>query len=138
MGTSSVPDSISQTVGAAAEKLIFPRPGFDAESNEKVVVDFVSGYRGKYGEEPDSYAAHGYDALKLIHLAIEAAESTHPTNVKIGLTSIKDYKGAAGITGFDKDGDVVRYPRLFVIHEGAAMPYEKFAEEGLSLARKGG
>jgi branched-chain amino acid transport system substrate-binding protein len=137
MGTSSVPDSIARTVGEAAEKLIYPRPGFDIESNDPQVVHFIDAYRTKYGEDPDSYAAHGYDALYLIKKAIEATDSTHPMNVKLGLLSIKDYKGAAGITGFDKNGDVVRYPRLFVIHQGKAMPYDKFKEEGLSLERKG-
>ena len=137
MGTSSVPENVAQLAGGAAEKLVFPKPGFDLESNDPAVVNFIAAYRSKYGSDPDSYAAHGYDALKLILDAIEVAESTHPMNVKVGMTSIKEYKGAAGITAFDKNGDVVRYPRLFVIHKGKTVPYEQFREEGLTLARSG-
>ncbi len=138
MGTSSVPENIPQIVGEAANKLIFPRPDFDVESTEPATASFVQAYREKYGVDPDTYSAHGYDALKLIHEAIVTAESTHPMNVMIGLTSIKEHKGAAGLTGFDKNGDVVRYPRLFVVHEGKMMPWERFSEEGLTLARSGG
>mgnify|MGYP000733016706 CR=1 FL=1 len=30
----------------------------------------------------------------------------------------------------DESGDVVRYPRLFIIHNGQPMPYEDFEQEG--------
>lgn len=137
MGTSSVPENLPKYVGEAADKLVFPKPGFDLESNDPAVVNFIAAYRQKYGEDPDSYAAHGYDALKLVLTAIETAESTHPMNVKVGLHAVKEYKGAAGVTAFDKNGDVVRYPRLFVIHNGRTIPYERFREEGLTLASSG-
>lgn len=139
MGTSSVPQNIARTVGAAAEKLIFPRSGFDSKSREPAVANFVQAYRQKYGgEDPDIFAAHGYDALKLFLEAIRAADSLNPHNVKLGMTTIKGYEGAAGQTTFDKFGDVVRYPRLFVIHEGSPVPYDQFKDEGLSLVRNSG
>ena len=34
---------------------------------------------------------------------------------------------------FDDNGDVVRYPRLFIVHDGTPMPYEEFVEEGGKL-----
>jgi len=136
MGTSSVTRSVVDAVGGAAEKLIFPRAGFDLASNDPAVVQFVEAYRQKYGQDPDIYSAHGYDALKLMVEAISNAESTHPTNVKIGMTSVKGYQGAAGLTTFDKAGDVVRYPRLFVIDEGRPLPYDQFVEQGKTLVER--
>ena len=102
------------------------------------VVNFVKSFRDKYGSDPDIYAAHGYDALKIFVAAIDSMGSSHPDNIKIGLSQLKDFEGAAGITGFDKSGDVIRYPRLFVIHGGRSMPYEQFKEQGLTLAHSGG
>ena len=95
---------------------------------------FVDAYRAKYGEDPDIYAAHGYDALKLLVLAIEAADGAHPNQLRVGFASIKGHEGAAGRTAFDENGDVVRYPRMFIIRDGQPMPFETFVEAGGSVA----
>ena len=66
-------------------------------------------------------------------MAIENGGGAHPDDIRIGFSSIKEYEGAAGRTGFDENGDVVRYPRMFVIHESKSKPYDQFVEEGGSL-----
>jgi branched-chain amino acid transport system substrate-binding protein len=137
LGTGSVTQEISRQAGAAADMLVYPAPNFDPESSDPVVSGFVSAYRAKYGVVPEIYAAHGYDALMLLKHAIEEMRTSHPDTLKLGLSSIKGFAGAAGRTSFDENGDVVRYPRLFVIHENAAMPYDTFTEQGLSILRAG-
>jgi branched-chain amino acid transport system substrate-binding protein len=133
MGSGSVTDDLIRLAGPAAENLVYPQPSFDVESRNPAVATFVDSYRAKYDEKPDIYAAHGYDALKLLAVAIESGGSSHPDDIRIGFSSIKNYEGAAGRTAFDENGDVVRYPRMFIIRNGASMPYETFVEEGGSL-----
>ncbi len=133
MGSGSVTEDLVRLAGPAAENLVYPQPSFDVESRNPAVASFVEAYRSKYGEDPDIYAAHGYDALKLLAQAIENGGSAHPDNVRIGFSSIKNYEGAAGRTAFDENGDVVRYPRMFIIRNGKSVPYETFVEEGGSL-----
>ncbi len=134
LGTSSVPSSIGRTAGAVAEKLVYPQPAYNPNSTDVAVSDFVQAYKAKYDEEPEIYAAHGYDALKLLVAAInEMGGRAHPANIMLGLGTIKDYSGAAGRTSFDENGDVVRYPRLFIVNEGASVSYQKFVDEGGSL-----
>ena len=54
--------------------------------------DFVSRYRAKHGEHPGWASANGYDALVLTaHAASGGSEG-----VREHLTSLKDYRGAAG------------------------------------------
>jgi branched-chain amino acid transport system substrate-binding protein len=137
LGTSSVPQDISRRAGETADLLVYPQPNFDANSSDPAVSAFVSAYRAKYNEEPEIYAAHGYDSLKLIKRAVEEMNSTHPGQIKLGLSSISDFQGAAGRTGFDDNGDVVRYPRLFVISGGEAVPYDVFKEQGGSILKPG-
>lgn len=137
LGTSAVPTGIGQRAGPAAEFLIYPQSSFDPSSNDQVVSRFVQSYRRKYGVDPGLYAAQGYDALMLFAQAIRNAESTHPANVKFGMGQINDFQGAAGVTAFDKNGDVVRYPRLVIINNGLPMPYDQFTEEGLSIFSRG-
>jgi branched-chain amino acid transport system substrate-binding protein len=133
MGSGSVTDDLVRLAGPAAENLVYPQPSFDVNSRNPAVATFVDSYRAKYGEDPDIYAAHGYDALKLLAVAIESGGSSHPDDIRIGFSAIKNYEGAAGRTAFDENGDVVRYPRMFIIRNGKSMPYETFVEEGGSL-----
>ena len=46
---------------------------------------------------------------------------------------MQTFDGAAGRTEFDQLGDVVRYPRIFIIRDGRVQAYEKFVEQGGSL-----
>ena len=133
MGTGSVTEDLIRLAGPAAENLVYPQPSFDVDSRNPAVSSFVDSYRAKYGEDPCIYAAHGYDALKLLAVAIESGGSSHPDDIRIGFSSIKNYEGAAGRTAFDENGDVVRYPRMFIIRNGKSVPYETFVEGGGSL-----
>ena len=133
LGSGSVTEDLVRLAGEAAENLVYPQPNFDVNSTDPTVRGFVDAYRARYNEDPDIYAAHGYDAVKLIAKAMENAEGTHPDDVRIGFSSVKDFDGAAGRTSFDENGDVVRYPRMFIIREGAAGAYETFVEQGGSL-----
>ena len=72
MGSGALIDDLIRLAPAATEDMIFPQPtGFDVSSPEPAVRAFVDAYRAKYKEDPDVFAAHGYDALKLIALAME-------------------------------------------------------------------
>jgi branched-chain amino acid transport system substrate-binding protein len=133
--TSSVSDGdLVDLVGAAAENVVFPRSSaFDSASDKPEVQQFVRAYRKKYGEEPDNFAAHGYDAMKVLLEGMQKGKSTHPDNIKVGLLAVSDYDGPSGRVAFDEHGDIIQYPRLFVIRQGRAIPYDRFKEEGGSL-----
>jgi branched-chain amino acid transport system substrate-binding protein len=133
LGSASVTEDLIRMAGDASENLVYPQPAFDVESPDPSVRSFVDAYRARYNEDPDIYAAHGYDAIKLLAQAMINADGTHPKSIRVGFSAIKDYDGAAGRTAFDENGDVVRYPRMFIIREGRSVPYEKFVEEGGSL-----
>jgi ABC-type branched-subunit amino acid transport system substrate-binding protein len=124
LSSGSVIEDLTRLSGPeAAEGLIYAQPNFDLASTDGAVAAFVSAYRGKYNEDPDIYAAHAYDALKLVFEAVRRSGSARAEDVRDGLNAIKDYAGAAGKTSFDKNGDVVREPRLFVIQGGQPVPY---------------
>jgi branched-chain amino acid transport system substrate-binding protein len=133
MGSGSVTDQLIQVAGDAAEHLVYPQPIFEPDSDEPAVASFVQAFRAKYNREPDIYAAHGYDSLKLIVQAMQDTGYAFPDEVRRGLHGLKDYEGAAGRTQFDERGDVVRYPKVFVIHEGQSVPYEQFEQQGGEL-----
>jgi branched-chain amino acid transport system substrate-binding protein len=132
--SSSVTNDLVKLAGEASENLVFPRPTtFDPDSDDVSVKKFVDAYRAKYGEEPEAFAAYGYDALMIIHAAMVQGGSAHPSDLKIGLANLEDYKGPTGRVAFDRNGDVVQYPRLYIIREGNAVAYDDFIEGGGSL-----
>jgi branched-chain amino acid transport system substrate-binding protein len=133
--TSSVSDGdLVELVGMAAENIVFPRAStFDPDSESAEVRNFVEAYREKYGEDPDDFAAHGYDALHVLLEGMQKGKSTHPDNIKVGLLAVSDYDGPSGRVAFDEHGDIIQYPRLFVVRQGRAIPYDRFKEEGGSL-----
>ena len=133
--TSSVSDAdLVDLVGGAAENIVFPRAStFEFDSEKPEVRQFVQAYRKRYGEDPDDFAAHGYDAIKVLLEGMQKGKSTHPDNIKVGLLAVSDYDGPSGRVAFDEHGDIIQYPRLFVIRQGRAIPYDRFKEEGGSL-----
>jgi branched-chain amino acid transport system substrate-binding protein len=128
MGTSSLRPQVVEGLGEMAEGLVLTRPEFDGASEENGVRAFVEAFRRKFGSDPDIYSAHGYDALMILWTAMKEAQSADAEDVTRALHKIEGYEGAAGLTTFDDKGDVVRYPRLFVVQGGATVPYD--AESG--------
>jgi branched-chain amino acid transport system substrate-binding protein len=134
MGSGAVTEDLIERAGEAAEHLVYPQPVFEPDSDDPAVKAFVEAFRAKYSREPDIYAAHGYDALKLIVQAMRNTGFALTDEVRRGLHGLKDFSGAAGRTEFDERGDVVRYPKIFVINEGSSVPYETFEEAGGELS----
>lgn len=132
--SSSVTNDLVKLAGEASEDLVFPRPTtFDPNSDDPSVKKFVDAYRSRFGEEPEAFAAYGYDALKIIYAAMLQGGSAHPSDLKIGLANLESYKGPTGRVAFDRNGDVVQYPRLYIIRERRAVAYDDFIEGGGSL-----
>ena len=137
MTTSAVTANTVRMAGDAAENLVYPQSWFDVDSRDPAVAEFVSAYRARYSEEPDLYAAHGYDALKILVRAIDAQGGASSDAVRRGLNAIEDHDGAAGKTTFDRNGDVLRHPRIMIIRHGASVPYDEFVAQGGSVLGRG-
>jgi len=125
LATSAVTAEIVNLAGKAAEHLVFPQTAFDPHADNPRVRAFVDAYKAKYGEEPDNFAAHAYDAAKVLVAAIERAQIRK--NLKGELWNIR-YEGVTGNIDFDLNGDVVQAPRLYAVFNGAVVPYSEFRE----------
>lgn len=108
--------------GDAVEGLVFPTAAFDPDSDVRAVREFIQGYRAKFGEGFDVYAAHGYDALLILVQAIEE-ESYRAEAISFYLSAMSPFPGAAGETAFDDDGNARKFHRMFVIQGGQAVSF---------------
>jgi branched-chain amino acid transport system substrate-binding protein len=133
LGSSALGPVFAERAGSAAELTVFPKYEFDPRSTDPATLGFVERYRAAYGATPGPEAAQGYDAMKVLARAVHDAKSADPDAVRLALTAIRDYSGATGRIAFDRNGDVQRYPRLYVIRRGVPVPYETFVEQGGSI-----
>lgn len=102
-------------VGQNAAGVYLTQSVFDPSSDFTHIRKFVDGYKAKYGERPDIYAAHGYDAMHIIAEGFRG-RATLPSELKKGLRdAIKDYPGVTGSVQFDEKGDVKKFPRLYLV-----------------------
>ncbi len=115
--------------GEAGEGVYITHPPYDPSNPDtERLTNFVSTYEAQYGEKPDIYAAHGYDAMLVFCQALQKG-ADRPTNFWRGLRSLGDLQGATGILQFDEKGDVQKWPRVYLIVEGKAVDHEVWVKE---------
>ncbi len=96
---------IITTAGAAAEGLIYAHH-YDPDSGSIKMTSFLSHYRTLYNEQPEGFAALGYDAAYVIKSVLE--KGTDRERVKESLYNTQHFEGITGEYSFDSNGDVTK------------------------------
>jgi branched-chain amino acid transport system substrate-binding protein len=92
---------------------------FHPDNPRQEVQNFNEAFRAEYGTLPDSWAARGYEALKLLVHAMNEAGSVVPDRVADALRSLDGWSGLTGTFVFDDHGDVVgKEVMTVVVDEG--------------------
>ena len=133
LGTSVAAPDLIRAAGPAAENLVFPMSDFDATADSAAVRSFAAAFAARYAAEPDVYAAHAYDTVRVLAAAVTRAGSWDADDIRDALLHIDNYEGATGRLAFDRKGDVVQYPRLYVVRGGQLIAYDHFVENGGAL-----
>ncbi len=127
--TSSIatPDTVEKA-GSAAEGVLFTQSNYDVSSDDPLIQGFVKAFQAKFGKNPDLYAAHGYDAMRVYAEALKKAGSARPNEFWQGMRGISSFPGVTGPIQFDEQGNVQKYPRVYVIRNGKFVDYDKVLE----------
>ena len=75
--------------------VLLTAPNFEVTAEGEPIKSFIQAYDAKYGEIPDVWAAHGYDALNVFVAAIPDPFRT-ASDFRSGLRSVEDFPGVAG------------------------------------------
>ncbi len=128
--TSSIatPDTVEKA-GEATEGVLFTQSNYDVNSDDPLIQGFVQAFEKKYGKTPDLYAAHGYDAMRVYAEALKKAGSARPNEFWQGMRGINSFPGVTGPIQFDEQGNVQKYPRVYVIRKGEFVDYDKVLEQ---------
>lgn len=91
---------------------------FNPQSRAPEVRSFYERYMRRFGEAPDSHAAQGYDSVRLLVHAMNAAHSREPAKIADALRATHGWLGVTGMNSFNEKGDMVG-KRLFrsVVHD---------------------
>ena len=81
---------------------------YSIEDRNPVSNAFVEAYKKEYGEVPDSMAAMGYDAARLLVDAIKRANSTDAAKITKALAETKDFASVSGPMSLNDTHDAVR------------------------------
>ncbi len=111
--------------GAAVEGTVIASPFHPADPSPEA-QRFTAAFRKKYGREPDTGAALGYDAVRVLGHAMREAGSVSPDDVAKALHSVKGWKAVTGTFTFDRAGNLVDMPvRKVVVRGGAFHPLDE-------------
>ena len=97
---------------------------FDPDASE-----FIAAYETLFNNPANGIAASGYDAMKILAIAIEAAGSTNPMAIRDAISAITDYKGATSISHFDGNRHPVKSVGVFQIIDSKTQPYKVVGTE---------
>ena len=90
---------------------------------------FISAYEAVFENPANGIAASGYDAMKILAIAVEAAGSTDSVAIRDAIAAITDYKGATSISRFDENRHPDKSVGVFQILNGQTQPYKVVGTE---------
>jgi branched-chain amino acid transport system substrate-binding protein len=100
---------------------------FSPDDPSPMVKEFVARYREKYGAPPDTFAALGYDAARLLADAIKRAGSTDPKALRDALAATAGFAGVTGQISFDANRNASKPGLIVTVKDGKFEIAEKIA-----------
>ncbi len=96
---------------------------YSEQDQREAVQQFATRFQERYGERPDSFAALGYDAAKLLLGAIERAGSTDGEALRAALQSTQDFPAVGGQLSFDEWGNPIKSAALLQVQADGSYKY---------------
>lgn len=110
-----------------AENVMMITP-FNANDPAENVAKFVAAYEKAFNATPDQFAADGYDAVYALKAAVEKAgvkPGDKEFNAKVVAAMLEiEVAGVTGTMTWVEDGNTVKDPKVLIIHDGIAVPFE--------------
>lgn len=117
-GVSAMEDpTLLSVAGANANGIVYTK-ALGADTTDVAYRNFITWFRQEYRSAPGLIADTGYDAAKMLMLAISRADPLSGPAIAAALDSIKNYDGASGIQSFDANGDIIKPVGLKIIRDG--------------------
>ena len=103
--------------GKAVEGCYFTNH-FSPDDQAPNVKEFVEKYRAKYGSLPDTFAALGYDAARLLAAAFQRTGSVETVPVRDSLAKTDGFEGVTGRISFDPNRNASKPGLVIAVKDG--------------------
>lgn len=110
-------------LGGSAVEGSYVSNHYSADDPTPRVQDFIKKYQQKFGAVPDSLAALGYDAAKVVIEAMTRAPDLSGPALRDAIASTKDFPGVAGTITLDEKRNPVK-PAVVLTVEGGKFKYK--------------
>ena len=111
---------------------------FSPDTQEPAARAFIAAYRAAYGAEPTGGDAVNYDAVHLLHEAIERAGSLEPEAIHRQLGATEDYAGATRIARYDANRHPAKSSVILTIEGGEKRFYRQIDAAQIPLSAEPG
>ena len=98
---------------------------FSADTDEPAARVFIAAYQAAYGAVPTGGDAVNYDAVRLLHEAIERAGSLDPEAIREQLQATENYAGATRIARYDANRHPAKSSVILAIRNGEKQFYRQ-------------
>jgi branched-chain amino acid transport system substrate-binding protein len=106
-------------IGGAALNGCYYSTHFSPENQDPEVQAFVKRFKARWGaENPDAFAALGYDAARVLADAITRAGTTAGPKLRDALAETKRFPGITGVTTIDENRDASKPAAIIAIRDG--------------------
>jgi branched-chain amino acid transport system substrate-binding protein len=105
-------------VGGKAVNGCFFTNHFSPDDPSPVVQNFVRAYKTKFGSLPDTFAALGYDAARIVIDAIKRAGKPDPTAIRDALAGTRHFAGVTGKFSIDEHRNASKPVLVIAIKDG--------------------
>lgn len=121
----------------AAEGALLPLAPLAAETVAEPFAGFARDYRATYGSDPDVFAAHGYDAMRVAIRALVTSRRLDTAELRKVLSfDLGEFAGVTGTIAFGERGEVARYPVMHVVWHGRVIPCSKLRNLQIEALRE--
>jgi branched-chain amino acid transport system substrate-binding protein len=106
------------SIGGAAVEGVYYSASYTSESTAPEVATFVQRFRARWNETPDSIAALGYDAARLLADAMNRAGTTDGGPLRAALAATRDFPGVTGRTSIDAQRNASKSAVIITVKDG--------------------
>lgn len=123
-----------EVAGPGSEGALVTYP-YDETRRDPVNQAFIERFRRRYGEMPDSFSAHGYDAMMIIASAIRRG-GLNRYRIRDALANTRNFPGVTGSISFDHQGNDTREVIFARVVKGRFVPLRDGDLETLAAERR--
>jgi len=118
LGPSSLYSTQLVQLGGTSVNGLYTDVSFFTKDPDPRIQAYVTGFKKKYGAEPNFHAALAYDSIHLLADAIQRAGSVDKNKVRDALAATKGYKALTGSITFTPDRDAIKTYKIVQVVNG--------------------